>query len=187
MSVTYFKRFRMDIDLTRGDAPSVEAPSGYALVPWSPDLLSVHAEVKHESFRDEIDAHVFPCLGNFSGCLRLMDEISRKAQFLSDATWLAAYRHPNGEREFCGTISAVLDANHHGAIQNIGVTSAHRGCGVGTALVRQSLAWMQRAGLRRAFLEVTAQNVDAVRLYQRLGFRRTRTSYKAVESAESFV
>ncbi|MEX2186089.1 MAG: GNAT family N-acetyltransferase [Pirellulales bacterium] len=187
MSVTYFKRFRMEIDLVRLAAPRVEPPAGYSLLPWSPDLLAAHAEVKHASFRDEIDAFVFPCLGNFSGCLRLMDEICRKARFLADATWLAAFRHPNGERENCGTISAVLDASNHGAIQNIGVTPAHRGCGIGTALLLQTLAGFQRGGLRRAYLEVTAQNVDAVRLYQRIGFRRTRTSYKAVESVASFV
>jgi ribosomal protein S18 acetylase RimI-like enzyme len=187
MSVTYFKRFRMEIDLSRGEVPDFAPPAGYSFVPWSPDLLATHAEIKHASFRDEIDAHVFPCLGVFSGCLRLMDDISRKARFLSDATWLAAYRHANGEQEYCGTISAVLDPSNHGAIQNIGVTPAHRGCGVGTALVYKSLWYMQRAGLRRAFLEVTAQNADAVRLYQRIGFRRTRTSYKAVESTASFV
>jgi hypothetical protein len=187
MSVTYFKRFRMEIDLVRAAPPIAEPPVGYSLVPWSTDLLAAHAEVKCASFRDEIDAFVFPCLGNFSGCLRLMDEISRKAQFLSAATWLAAFRHPNGEREYCGTISAVLDAANHGAIQNIGVTPAHRGCGIGTALLLRTLWAFQQAGMRRAYLEVTAQNVDAVRLYQRVGFRRTRTSYKAVESAASLV
>jgi ribosomal protein S18 acetylase RimI-like enzyme len=187
MSVTYFKRFRMEIDLARAVIPAAKVPAGYSLVAWSPDLLAVHAEVKHASFREEIDAHVFPCLGNFSGCLRLMDEICRKARFLSDATWLASFRHPNGEREFCGTISAVLDQANHGAIQNIGVTPTHRGCGVGTALLFKSLAAFQHAGLRRAHLEVTAQNADAVRLYQRIGFRRTRTSYKAVENVASLV
>lgn len=187
MSVTYFKRFRMEVDLVRGRFAPPELPAGYALVAWSPDLLAIHAEVKHASFREEIDAHVFPCLGNFSGCLRLMDEICRKARFLPDATWLAAFRHPNGEREYCGTISAVLDPANHGAIQNIGVTPAHRGCGIGTALLLKALAGFQLSGLCRAYLEVTAQNVDAVRLYQRIGFRRTRTSYKAVENAASLV
>jgi len=37
--------------------------------------------------------------------------------------------------------------------------------------------------LPRAFLEVTAENVGAIRLYQRLGFRNVRTVYKAVEVA----
>jgi ribosomal protein S18 acetylase RimI-like enzyme len=45
----------------------------------------------------------------------------------------------------------------------------------------KSLAGFQEAGLRRAFLEVTAQNEGAIRLYRRLGFFKARTVYKAVE------
>jgi ribosomal protein S18 acetylase RimI-like enzyme len=37
------------------------------------------------------------------------------------------------------------------------------------------------AGLSRGWLEATARNDSAVRLYQRLGFRRRKTLYKAVE------
>jgi hypothetical protein len=40
-------------------------------------------------------------------------------------------------------------------------------------------------GLARVYLEVTAQNDGAVRLYKRLGFRRTKTLFKAVELAYS--
>jgi ribosomal protein S18 acetylase RimI-like enzyme len=35
------------------------------------------------------------------------------------------------------------------------------------------------------YLEVTAQNDGAVKLYNRLGFRRTKTLFKAVELAYS--
>ena len=40
-----------------------------------------------------------------------------------------------------------------------------------------------QAGLARGQLEVTAHNDAAVRLYRRLGFRRTKTLYKAIPSA----
>jgi ribosomal protein S18 acetylase RimI-like enzyme len=73
-----------------------------------------------------------------------------------------------------------------GAIQNLGVAPAHRGRGLGTALLLQALHGFRRAGLGRAFLEVTAQNEAAVRLYQRLGFRRKKTIYKAVPCANGF-
>ncbi len=67
-----------------------------------------------------------------------------------------------------------------GAIQNVGVAPPWRGRGIGEALVLQALHGFRRAGLARGLLEVTAQNEIAQRLYRRLGFRRTRTLYKAV-------
>ena len=47
----------------------------------------------------------------------------------------------------------------------------------------QALTGFRQRGLRRATLEVTAQNVGAIRLYQRLGFRKIKTVYKAAELA----
>ena len=38
----------------------------------------------------------------------------------------------------------------------------------------------QVAGLRRAYLEVTARNEPAIRLYRQIGFRATRTIYKPI-------
>ena len=37
--------------------------------------------------------------------------------------------------------------------------------------------------LRRAYLEVTANNDEAIRLYERLGFAKVRSSYRVVEVA----
>ena len=58
---------------------------------------------------------------------------------------------------------------------------AYRGMGLGRALVRQALDGFYQAGLRRAYLEVTAENAAAVRLYRSVGFRRAKTLYKAVD------
>ena len=67
--------------------------------------------------------------------------------------------------------------------ENLGITPPHRGKGLGSGLLRHALLGFREIGLRRAFLEVTAQNSGALRLYQRLGFRRVRTVYKAAEVA----
>ena len=51
MGITYFKRLRMEYDLS---GPLFDAPplaKGYELLPWSEDLLRDHAEVKYKSFR----------------------------------------------------------------------------------------------------------------------------------------
>jgi RimJ/RimL family protein N-acetyltransferase len=179
MGLTYFKRFRMEIDLHRVDLDEPPLPPGYAWVAWGPELLPAHAEAKFQSFRTELDANVFPCLGEFDGCVRLMQEICHKDGFLPGATWLITY--DDGNSLFCGTIQGIRDRTGLGAIQNLGITPEHRGRGLGTCLVLKALHGFRRAGLRRAFLEVTAQNEGAIKLYRRLGFCKARTVYKAVE------
>lgn len=184
MSVSYFKRFRMEIDLRGRSFTPISVPPGYRMLPWHPDRLGDHAEAKYLSFRHEVDADVFPCLGDEVGCYRLMEEIVEKDGFLSEATWLAAYVGGGlGAAEYCGTIQGIRLSNRLGGIQNIGTTPAHRCRGLGTALIQAALAGFQQVGLPRAYLEVTAQNGAAVRLYHSLGFRRTKTLYKAVELA----
>ena len=184
MSVNYFKRYRMEIDLRGRPLQPVEAPRGYRLLAWRPELLGDHAEAKFQSFRDEIDAEVFSCLATLDGCYRLMQEISFKDGFLPEATWLAASKR-GSELEPCGTIQGIRASHKHAGIQNVGIAPAHRGRGLGTALITAALHGFRQAGLQRAYLEVTAQNDRAVRLYTQLGFQRTKTLYKAVEFAYS--
>jgi ribosomal protein S18 acetylase RimI-like enzyme len=113
-----------------------------------------------------------------------MEEISDKEGFLPEATWLAAYIGGGPQEiEVCGTIQGVRSSPRLGGIQNIGTTPTHRRRGLGTALIYAALAGFQQVGLPRAYLEVTAQNEPAVRLYRQLGFQRVKTLYKAVEFA----
>lgn len=175
MAITYYKRFRMEVDLDGSLLPAV-VQRPFRWVPWSEELIDQHAEVKYLSFRSEIDAHVFPCLGTRQGCQRLMREIRRKPGFLPVATWLVA-----GPEGYCGTVQGVMDQGPIGAIQNIGVVPGYRGLGLGRALLRQALEGFYQAGLRRAYLEVTAENACAIRLYREVGFRRAKTLYKAVD------
>lgn len=186
MGLTYFKRFRMEIDLQSRLPSQPELPTGYEWLPWDPALLPVHAQAKFLSFRAEIDANVFPCLGDQAGCLRLMGEITGREGFLPCSTWLAVYRaQPDDQTVYCGTIQGLRDAAGFGAVQNLGVVPEHRGFGLGRSLLIKSLIGFREAGLCRAFLEVTAQNAAAIRLYHELGFRKARTLYKAVDLAYS--
>jgi ribosomal protein S18 acetylase RimI-like enzyme len=175
MAITYYKRFRMEVDLDGAPAPTI-LPPPFSWVSWEETLVDQHAEVKYLSFRGEIDASVFPCLGDRHGCQRLMREIRRKPGFLAGATWLIA-----GPGGYVGTVQGVMDRGPIGAIQNLGVVPSYRGLGLGRALVRRALEGFYQAGLRRVYLEVTAENAAAVRLYRAVGFRRAKTLYKAVD------
>ena len=184
MGVTYFKRYRMALELKAQRFSIPDLATGYHFMPWHESLLSAHAYAKFRSFYQEIDANVFPCLGEREGCYRLMSEISRRDGFVKGATWLVGWQpDPMGEVEYCGTVQGIREKRGVGSIQNLGITPEHRGSGLGTVLLFHALEGFQKAGLRRACLEVTAQNDGAVRLYRRLGFRTIKTVYKAVEVA----
>jgi ribosomal protein S18 acetylase RimI-like enzyme len=173
--LSYFKRFRMEIDLN--DLPHRQRlPEGFSWVTWDPYLVEPHAEILYGCFFEEIDATVFPSLGSRSGCQALMTEIVRKTGFLPQATWLLT-----GPEGHVGSVQGVRERSGLGAIQNLGILPAFRGQGLGRALLLQSLHGFFEEGLGRAYLEVTAQNDGAVRLYHRVGFRRRKTVYKTVE------
>ncbi len=183
MGLTYFKRFRMEFDLSDSIPPSGRVPEGYELVPYCEDLLREHAMAKYLSFRQELDANVFPCLGRRDGCLRLMREITSRATFIPEATWLCRFRDPeSGRLEPIGTIQG-LQIDDWGAVQNVGIDPIHRGHGLGSILLARAGQGFRRVGLKKMHLEVTTDNTAAIRLYERLGFRKAQVVYKAAEVA----
>ena len=80
--------------------------------------------------------------------------------------------------EDCGTIQGICRNGGIGAIQNVGITPAHRGHGLGRLLVLKALDGFWRNSMTKASLEVTALNQVAVGLYQSLGFQVTRVLYR---------
>ena len=174
----------MEIDMAGHARRQMPVPDGYDLLPWDSSFLDLHAKTQHMSFRDEIDAHVFPCFGELAGCRRLMRDISNKAGFMPEATWLAVCRENNGSGdEYCGTIQGIRQNDGISSIQNLGIVEGHRDRGLGTCLLFKALDGFRRAGLHVASLEVTAENEAAIRLYRRHGFEIVKTVYKAVEMA----
>ena len=54
MNISYFKRFRMEIDLNVLP-PVPRLPEGYTWLPWNDVLQECHAEVKFQSFEIIVD------------------------------------------------------------------------------------------------------------------------------------
>ena len=62
-------------------------------------------------------------------------------------------------------------ADRTGYLQRLAVHPAEQGHGIGFSLTRDSLVWMQRRRLSRAIVNTHTDNVVALQLYQRMGFR----------------
>ncbi len=176
----FFRRYRMEARVADLILPPPALPPGYRFVRWTDDLIDRHASIKYESFRDELDSTIFPCLGELSACRRLMSDIASQPAFVPQATWLVSRRSlPDDLYADCGTIQGLAASPQLGAIQNVGITPDARGLGLGRALVLKALHGFRAAGMRRVYLEVTAENAPAVELYRSIGFRVIRTMYKA--------
>lgn len=180
MAVRHFKRYRMEFDTSNQPIPTPDLPDEFEWIEWDLNLIDTHAMVKVACFSGEIDATVFPCLGHFDGCQKLMREIAAGDNFLPTATWLIRHRSDIPSPRYCGTIQGMLRSNRLGSIQNIGITPDCRGLGLGRAIVARSLQGFAEAGASRVHLDVTAANSQAVSLYHSLGFRILESNYLTV-------
>ncbi len=172
----------MELDLSCSLPQPAPVAANYELVAFNDDLVREHAKAKHQSFQYELDSNVFPCLGRHDGCLKLMREICSRSNFVPEATWLLRYRDSQNTMHPIGTVQG-LRLDEWGAIQNLGVLAAHRGRGLGGTLLLQAAHGFAAIGLKQMHLEVTTENTAAIRLYERLGFKRTQVVYKAADVA----
>jgi ribosomal protein S18 acetylase RimI-like enzyme len=62
-----------------------------------------------------------------------------------------------------------------GSVVGLAVLPAHRGRGIGTALIAAVEAWARDTGQREIRLEVAVENAAARRLYERLGYEPATT------------
>lgn len=165
----------MELEL-RHPRPPAELPAGFYWLPWSGQLLDLHAQVLCAGFAGETDCEVFPCLAILQGCRDLMAAIVNRSGFCPGATWLVANKDCS-----VGTVQGLLDETGCGGVQNLGVVAGCRGIGIGQALLLRALEGFEATGVKRAFLEVTASNNAALRMYRRLGFRSSKVIYREVE------
>jgi GNAT superfamily N-acetyltransferase len=70
-----------------------------------------------------------------------------------------------------GTVAMIRTAGDRYELAKMGVAGAHQGRGIGERLGQAGIAWARGAGARLIFLETNSRLGNAIRLYQRLGFR----------------
>ena len=71
---------------------------------------------------------------------------------------------------WCDVVEKPRDTLKHSGVLGIGVAAAHRGRGVGEALLRRTLDDAREKGFTRVELTVRTDNERAKKLYDRLGF-----------------
>lgn len=88
------------------------------------------------------------------------------------------------DSEVVGYCIAQIDSragSEEGLIAEIGVTKEHRRRGIGKAMLLMNLDWLRSKGCTKVIVNADSNNVSALRLYERTGFRAFRTKNKILE------
>jgi ribosomal protein S18 acetylase RimI-like enzyme len=163
----------MRIDLRTSSLAAGHVRCPMYMETWSDHYHEGAAHVIAAAYTGHIDSRINDQYRSVAGARRFLFNIVQYpgcGAFFRPASYAAF--EPNGR--ICGISLASLVSPHCGHITQICVTPAVRGTGIGHALLRQSLTTLRDMGCEAASLTVTAENRDAVALYERVGFRTVR-------------
>ncbi len=138
---------------------------------WSTRRLDEAAQVIASAYHGHVDADVNDQYKSVEGARRFLRNLIQypgcgaffqPASFVAIDVWTG---------RACGVSLTSLLSPGVGHITQICVVPALKGKGAGYELLRTSLLALAEAGCRKCSLTVTLANQDAVRLYERVGFR----------------
>lgn len=84
-------------------------------------------------------------------------------------------------KQIVGYVVSTIDKERTGEVDSVFVNPAFRGLGVGDALMRKALAWMDKQGAVDKIVEVGVGNEQAFGFYSRYGFYPRKTVLKQVK------
>jgi ribosomal protein S18 acetylase RimI-like enzyme len=155
----------------------------FRIDPWGEHLVDAASSVISLAYIGHLDAQINDQYRTFGGARKFLSNIvqypgcgsfCRQASFVAvDALtgWAAGV-------SLCSFVGQ--DVGH---ITQLCVTPQTKGLGLGYELLRKSVEALRLAGARRITLTVTSANEEAVRLYERCGFKEMRRFFAYVQES----
>ena len=141
---------------------------------WSERKQDEAATLIASAYQGHIDSEINDQYRSPAGARRFLMNIVQFpgcGSFFQPASFVAI--EPASGR-LAGICLASLVQTDVGHVTQVCVSKAARGTGAGYELIRRSLESLARHGCRKVTLTVTASNTEAIALYERMGFRKTR-------------
>jgi ribosomal protein S18 acetylase RimI-like enzyme len=141
---------------------------------WSERKQDEAATLIAASYRGHVDSEINDQYRSPAGARRFLMNIVQYpgcGAFFQPASFVAM---DPGTGRMSGMCLASLVHADVGHVTQVCVSKAVRGTGVGYELIRRSLESLARHGCKKVTLTVTAANGEAIGLYERMGFRKTR-------------
>jgi ribosomal protein S18 acetylase RimI-like enzyme len=141
---------------------------------WNERKQDEAASLIVNAYQGHIDSQINDQYRSAAGARRFLLNIIQYpgcGSFFQPASFVAI---DTGSGKLSGICLASLVKADVGHITQICVSQAMRGRGLGYELIRRSLESLVRHGCQKVSLTVTAANTEAIILYERMGFRKTR-------------
>lgn len=168
-----------DLELA-GKLPEVRPVHLVLIDSWSERKQDEAAALIVNAYQGHVDSQINDQYRSQPGARRFLLNIIQYpgcGSFFQPASFVAM--EPSSGR-LCGLCLSSLVQADVGHITQVCVSKAVRRWGVGYELIRRSLESLARHGCRKVSLTVTAGNTEAIALYERMGFRKTRNFFAYV-------
>jgi ribosomal protein S18 acetylase RimI-like enzyme len=141
---------------------------------WSERKQDEAASLIATAYQGHIDSEINDQYRSPAGARRFLMNIVQFpgcGSFFQPASFIAV---EPGSGRLAGICLASLVQADVGHVTQVCVSKAARGTGAGYELIRKSLQALMRHGCRKVTLTVTGSNTEAIQVYDRMGFRKTR-------------
>jgi ribosomal protein S18 acetylase RimI-like enzyme len=171
----------MTIDVSEAPGMPIGRPrTQFSIEPWSERRQDEAAALIADSYRGHVDSDINDQYRSPAGARRFLSNIVQYpgcGSFFQPASFVAV---DAATHKLCGMSLASLVAPEVGHITQICVSQSHQRLGIGYELLRHSLVSLAASHCRSASLTVTSTNVEAIALYDHIGFRTMREFYAMV-------
>lgn len=179
----YLTRHDRYFMVIRGHQTAALQPASLGFRPmfvgWADRYHEETAHLVSAAYKGHVDSDINDQYRTIPGARQFLTNIIRYpgcGQFSPAATVLALDERTG---RVCGACLTSLVSADSGHITQLCVLPALRGARLGYELLRQSLERLNQLGCKMTSLTVTCSNVDAIRLYESMGFR-TESSFPAL-------
>jgi len=141
---------------------------------WSERKQDEAATLIATAYRGHVDSEINDQYRSPAGARRFLMNIVQYpgcGAFFQPASYVALDPATGRLTGICLASLVHADVGH---VTQVCVTGAARGTGVGFELIRRSLESLARHGCKKVTLTVTAANTEAIALYERMGFHKSR-------------
>jgi ribosomal protein S18 acetylase RimI-like enzyme len=166
-----YQRQFMLLDLTRARLFRERQLEGIQLAPWSERYFEAAGELITRAYHSHLDSEINDQYCSAAGAQRFLRNIIHYpgcGSFHQGGSFLAFHGQTG---VVCGLILCSVVGPGAGHVTQVCVTPELRGAGLGYELMRCGIESFREAGFTAVSLTVTSANTQAVRLYERMGFR----------------